>query len=144
MRAEIGPVGTDSAAAWIAYGRQVVEHMSRSPDVSVPASALRWFSELLDDFARTVRLAAPAGRDFHWVGERSPEEAEFVMKALFEVGLAVEREHEAGRLPLRPPEADEFHVMMVRQVLGDLEMQGPAHQQFVDGLRAEWGVAGES
>jgi len=88
--------------------------------------------------------AASAGNPFHWVTDVSPEEVEFVMKGLFEIGLVVEAEHEAGRLPLRPPAADEFHHMVVKQVLAEIEVEGPAFAQFVEGLRGEWGVAGSA
>ena len=56
-----------------------------------------------------------------------------------EIGLVVEAEHEAGRLPLRPPAADEFHHMVVKQVLAEIEVEGPAFAQFVEGLRGETG-----
>lgn len=138
MRVEIGPVGGDTATAWAAYGRRVVDHLSAA-DGRVGAAVLDRFRSLLDEFDE---LAEP-GTTFHWVNDVSPEEVEFLMKGLYEVGLAAEAEHEAGRLPLRPPEADEFHTTIVQQVLAAVEVEGPAFAQFVEGLREEWGVAGQ-
>ncbi|HOT78987.1 MAG TPA: hypothetical protein PKY13_03320 [Microthrixaceae bacterium] len=139
MRVEIGPVGVDTAVAWIAYGRRCVDHLAAANRPS-RANVLDRFHSLLDEFAD----AASAGNPFHWVTDVSPEEVEFVMKGLFEIGLVVEAEHEAGRLPLRPPAADEFHHMVVKQVLAEIEAEGPAFAQFVEGLRGEWGVAGSA
>ena len=136
MRVEIGPVGGDTAVAWIAYGRRVVDHLR--PDAPpTRRSVLDRFAGLLDEFGS---IAAP-GTPFLWETEISPEEVEFVMKGLFEIGLVVEAEHDAGRLALRPAAADEFHHLVVRQVLAEIETEGPAFAQFVDGLRADWGVA---
>jgi hypothetical protein len=135
---EIGPVGGESAVAWIGYGRKVIEQLSGADADPMSANVLRRFSELLDEFER---IAAP-DRSFHWVSEKDPAEVEFVMKGLYEIGLAVERQHEAGRMQLRPAAADEFHVMVVQQILSEIELEGPTSAQFVEGLRADWGVAG--
>jgi len=139
VRAEIGPVGHDTAIAWIAYGRSVVEYLAASDRV-VRAGVLERFGDLLDEFD----AAAADGGPFHWTHEDiSPEEVEFLMKGLFEIGLVIEAEHEAQRFPLRPEAADEFHHMVVQQVLAAVEIEGPAFAQFVEGLRGEWGVAGK-
>ncbi|MEZ5321104.1 MAG: hypothetical protein R2698_03290 [Microthrixaceae bacterium] len=140
MRVEIGPVRFQSATAWIGYGRTVLEHLARSdrPDAPSPALLGR-FSELLDQFCRVDSQHGT----FHWTAEMSPEEVEFLMKSLFEVGLMAESEHEADRLALRPAAADEFHFTLVRQILTQIEGEGPASAQFVEGIRAEWDVAGD-
>lgn len=135
---EIGPVGGDTAVAWLAYGRRVLAHLANS-DRPVRAGVLDRFAGLIDEFA----AVAVVGEPFHWTTDVSPEEVEFLMKGLFEIGLLVESEHEAGRFPLRPAEADEFHHQVVQQVLAEVEIEGPAFAQFVEGLRGEWGVAGQ-
>jgi hypothetical protein len=139
MRVEIGPVSGASAVAWVRYGREVVDHLGHTGAAPMSANVLPRFEELLDEFER---LASP-DRAFHWVGERDADEVEFVMKGLYEIGLAVEREYEAGRMYLRPAAADEFHISMVQQILSEIEMEGPTSVQFVEGLRSEWGVAGD-
>ncbi len=138
VRVEIGPVGRDTAVAWIAYGRRVVTHLSATASAG-RAPVLARFGSLLDEF----ETAAAPGAPFHWTADAPPEEVEFLMKGLYEIGLVVESEHAAGHLPLRPPEADEFHHMIVQQVLAAVEVEGPAFAQFVEGLRSEWGVAGK-
>ena len=130
-------MGGDSARVWIAYGRRVVDHVAGSAR-AVRAGVLERFAELLDQFDDV----ASAGGPFHWSTDVSPEEVEFLMKGLYELGLVAEAEHEAGRLPLRPAAADDFHQAVVQQVLAAVEIEGPAFAQFVEGLRAEWGVAG--
>lgn len=142
MRVEIGPVASESADAWIAYGRHVLDHLTAAGLVS--SGTVERFVGLLDEFdAVAASPTESGGWAFHWVGDTSPEEVEFLMKGLYEVGLVVEREHELGRLPLRPAEADEFHIMVVQQILAAIEVEGPAFAQFVEGLRSEWGVAGQ-
>lgn len=136
---EIGPVSGASATAWVVYGREVLEHVAATDGLAISENALHRFGQLLDEW----QIAASPDLAFHWSAERSPEEVEFLMKALFEIGLVVEREFEAGRMQLRPPAADEFHSLVVRQVLAQVEVEGPAFAHFVEGLREEWGVAGQ-
>lgn len=137
---EIGPVSGDTTVAWIEYGRAVIDHISGLDDSTIPESLLEAFGHLLDEWSNIARPGAP----FHFATDRPAEEVEFLMKGLYEIGLAVEAEHEAGRLPLRPAEADEFHVLLVQQILAAVEQEGPTSAQFVDMLRGEWGVAGRS
>ena len=139
VHVEIGPVSRASAEAWLAYGREVLHHLRDSTEPTVSVSAMERFQSLVDEWTAVL----PEGDPFHWVTEQSTEEVEFLMKALFEIGLVVEREHDAGRMRLRPPEADEFHVMLVRQILSEMEQEGPAFAHFVEGLRGEWGIAGQ-
>jgi hypothetical protein len=139
VRVEIGPVNGDSAVAWIAYGRRVLHHVRGIDHPSVPDDALARFEELLD---RWEAIARP-GESFSWASEDTAEDVEFLMKALYEIGLVVEAEHAAGRSELRPAAADEFHVLVVRQVLAQVEAESPTASHFVQGLRQSWGVAGQ-
>ena len=38
-------------------------------------------------------------------------------------------------MTLRPPAADEFHIVMVQQVLDTLALQGGSNAEFVESLR---------
>lgn len=138
MRIEIGPVPTASAAAWLDYATGAVAVLRTHRPATLSTEALDAFDELLTEWRSTL---AP-GQLFHWVVEESPERVEFLMKSLYEAGLAIEALHESGQAALRPAAADEFHVCLVNQVLASLEHEGPAHGQFVESLREEWGVAG--
>ncbi len=79
--------------------------------------------------------------DWVWIGEDTAEHVEFLMAALYQAGLAMERASRLGKATLRPPEADEFHMMLVGEVLSVLRTEGPSHDQFVEALRSEWDVA---
>jgi hypothetical protein len=139
VQVEIGPVSGASAVAWVAYGRSVVDTLANGDDPHLDVSTLDRFTSLLDEWEPMARDGEP----FQWVTERSADEVQFLMKALFEIGLAVERRHAEGTMGLRPPEADEFHITVVRQVLAQMEVEGPSFSHFVDGLRGEWGIAGQ-
>ena len=73
--------------------------------------------------------------------EEEPERVAYLMRSLYRAGLAIEHAEHLGRARLRPPEADEFHMVLVGQVLAMLAAEGDAHLHFVAGLREEWGVA---
>jgi hypothetical protein len=63
------------------------------------------------------------------------------MRSLYRAGLAIEHATNLGLATLRPPEADEFHMVLVGEVLALLQAEGDAHEQFVASLRDEWGIA---
>ena len=65
------------------------------------------------------------------------------MKALYSAGLEIERGAAEGRMTLRPPAADEFHIVMVQQVLDTLADQGRSNAEFVQGLRNDWLIAAQ-
>jgi len=66
---------------------------------------------------------------------------QYLVNALYWTGIIVEREAAAGRARLRPPEADEFHVVLVQAALTALEHESEADAHFVEGLRGVWGIA---
>jgi len=144
VRVEIGPVSGPSAVAWVAYADEVLAALTspddagRTPAAQLPADALERFARLTDEWRAVASPSAP----FHWTSDESAEQVGFLMRTLYEVGLAVEREHGAGRMRLRPPEADEFHVVVVRQILAEIERESAADAHLVESLREEWGIAG--
>jgi hypothetical protein len=75
------------------------------------------------------------------VSEESPERTEYLINALFQAGLAVEKEAANGDQRLRPPEADEFHIRLIDGVLGALSTEGPPYSQFAAEMRSLWGIS---
>lgn len=139
VQVEIGPVGGDSVLAWVGYARRVLDHVSRLQGISLGPEDFARLEALVDEWESTAR----PGQTFHWLARRDTEEVEFLLKALLEVGNVTEDEHAAGRLDLRPPEADEFHLTLVRQMLTELAAEGESCAQFAESLREQWGVAAQ-
>ena len=137
MRLEVGPVSHASAVAWLDYAREALAGLRRAQGSRVPTGALNTFGELLDQWG----VIAAEDRPFRWISEEPPERVEFLIRALYEGGLVIERESEAHRARLRPPEADEFHVVLVDCALSALEHEGPSYAQFAEGMRNEWDIA---
>ena len=46
-------------------------------------------------------------------------------------------------MTLRPAAADEFHIVMVQQVLDTLAHQSRSNAEFVESLRNDWLIARE-
>ena len=44
-------------------------------------------------------------------------------------------------MQLRPTAADEFHVVLVRQVLDTLALESRSNEEFVESIRNEWLIA---
>ena len=136
MRVEIGPVSRASAVAWLDYGTDVVTALGGTAG-PIPAPALETFTELIATWRDAVTIDQP----FHWIGEQPPDRVEFLMKALYETGLVVEQANETSEFPLRPTAADEFHFVLLEQVLLALELESRSNAEFVGALRNVWRAA---
>jgi hypothetical protein len=143
MRVEIGPVPLASATAWLDYAAGVVEELRSAPR-AVTADVLDGFSKYIDDWRASADLAATRGDEvFRWSGDAMPETVEYLVFALYRLGLRLTEEEDAGNRPPRPPEAARFHSVLVRSTLAALEAEGDAEAHFVRQLREVWAPAGE-
>ncbi len=140
MHVEIGPVSRASARAWFDYATDALAELRAAHPGTVPASALDRFGSLLVEWRECADATDPAG-PFHWDTDEPPERVEFLMKALYTAGLEIERGAAEGTMTLRPAAADEFHIVMVQQVLATLERQDRSNAEFVESLRNEWTIA---
>lgn len=137
MLVEVGPVSFRSAVAWLDYANSSLEVLAGRTTTPLPEGVAASFLDLLEEW----RNVEEEGGNFHWSGERDSDEVRYLTKALYEAGLAVEEAFEVGLMPLRPPEADEFHIMLVQGLVAGLEREGGSYAQFADALRNDWGVA---
>jgi hypothetical protein len=106
-------------------------------DPSLPAPVLHGFAGLLDAW----RPIAAGLEPFHWSGDVPAERVQYLLRGLYLSGEVVEREAAAGRARLRPAVADEFHLVLVREVLDALEHESDADAHFVRELRNVWRIA---
>lgn len=137
VRIELGPVSAVSAQAWVDYATEMLALLRTLPPEQLPRSALDRFSSLLDEW----RPIAARDDPFRWSSEEPPERVRYLLNALYIAGTLIEREAGAGRAPLRPAAADEFHVVVVREVLAALDHESKADAQFAEQMRNVWGVA---
>jgi hypothetical protein len=133
----VGPVSSDSAQAWISYATDTLALLRALPEEQLPRHALDGFASLLDEWRRIARHAG----QFRWSSEERPERVQYLLNALYVAGTLIEREAASGRARLRPPEADEFHVVLVREALDALEHESDADAQFVAQMRNVWSIA---
>jgi hypothetical protein len=137
MRIEVGPVSSASAQAWVAYATDMLTLLRTLPEQQLPPRALDAFASLLDEWRPIAQRAGP----FRWSSDEQPERAQYLLNALYVAGTLIEREAESGRARLRPAAADEFHVVLVQEVLGALERESEADAHFVQEMRNVWGIA---
>jgi hypothetical protein len=107
------------------------------PEQELPSQALAAFASLLDEWRPIAERAEP----FRWSREEMPERAQYLLRALYVAGTLVEREAASGRARLRPAIADEFHVVLVHEVLDALERESEGDAHFVREMRNIWGIA---
>jgi hypothetical protein len=137
MRVEIGPASSQSARAWIAYATEMLAFMRTLPEQTLPAPSLDAFASLLEEWRPIAQRREP----FRWATDETPDRAKYLVNALYLAGALIEREAAAGRTHLRPAVADEFHVIVVHEVLRALERESPADAQFVRQIRNVWSIA---
>jgi hypothetical protein len=137
VKIEIGPVSRTSAIAWLDYASGAVTDLRRVAPRSLASSAMDGFDGLITEW----RTAAEQPGPFHWETDQTPERVEFLMKALYTAGLEIERGIETHGMHLRPTAADEFHLMLIHQVLDTLAMEGRSNAEFVESIRNEWLIA---
>jgi hypothetical protein len=144
MRVEIGPVPLRSAQSWLDYATSIVRELRAEPRTVAPPDVLASFTSYLDDW-RTTAHAEAARHDevFRWIGDASPDKVEYLVFALYRLGVRLTTEEDRGLRPPRPPEAAKFHGVLVRSVLAALEREGEAEAHFVAQLREVWGPANE-
>jgi hypothetical protein len=143
MRVEIGPVAIHSAEAWLDYAAGVIGELRDQPR-TVSSDVLDAFSKYVDDWKATADAeVAHHDQVFRWSGEAKPETVEYLVFALYRLGVQLTEEEDTGRRPPRPAEAARFHTVLVRSVLAALEGEGSAEAQFVRQLREVWAPANE-
>jgi hypothetical protein len=114
----------------LAFLRTLSEH-------EIPSRAVDAFASLLDEW----RPLAQGDKPFRWVTDETPERAKYLINALYLAGTLIEREVTAGQAHFRPAAADEFHVVIVHDVLRALEQESRADAQFVYQMRNVWDIA---
>ena len=134
MRVDLGPVPSDSVKAWVVFGRETVAALRAEPG-DIPSRALDRFVGYLDEWGALAEKDDP----FRWSGEVATEVLEYLTNWLYRLGVRVQADADAGRGRTRPPEADKFHVVLVRSMLDALEREGAGPAQFAEQIRAAWG-----
>ena len=137
MKIEIGPVAHASALAWLDYATEAIADLRRVAPKSLTPSAIDGFESLIAAW----RIAAVQPGPFHWATDEPPERVEFLMKAMYQAGLEIEDGIQHHGMRLRPAAADEFHIVLVRQVLDTLRLESRSNAEFVDSLRNDWRIA---
>lgn len=142
MRVDIGPVAPASAAAWIAWADEVCGRLRNDP------SAGSWCPPLLlgagGYLEQWKRPDHGVGGTFHWHADVDPDELEYLIHGFLRLDAQLAVEVEAGGPPPAPCEGREFYVVLVRDLLRALEMEGPGRAAFVDQLRCCWPSAAEA
>lgn len=138
----MGPVPQASALAWIAWADQVCGDLRGDPSSGSSCAPL-----LLGAggyLQRWKRSHLSAGGIFRWHAEVDPDELEYLIHGLLrlESQVAVEVQDSGQSSP--PDEGREFYLVLVRDVLHALELEGTGRAAFVDQLRCGWPVAAET
>jgi hypothetical protein len=143
MRVEIGPVALPSAEAWLEYATDVLAELRADPS-AVASDVLDGFSKYVDDWQATADAeAARNDAVFRWSGEARPETVEYLVLALYRLGVKFTEEEDSGLRAPQPQLAQKFHRVLVLSVLAALEREGEAEAHFVEQLREVWSTANE-
>jgi hypothetical protein len=135
----VGPVARSSAVAWIAWADDVCGDLRDDP-----SSRWAWPPLLFgaDGYLQQwKRSDLSAGRTFRWHGDVDADQLEYLIHGLLRLDGQLAVEVEDGAQPPAPEEAREFYLVLVRDLLYALEMEGTGRAAFVDQLRSGWPTA---
>ena len=142
MRLDVGPVARASAVAWIAWADEVCAELGDDPSTaSLCPQLLFGAGGYLEQWKHPDHSV---GGTFRWHADLDPDEVEYLIHGLLSLDarLAVEP-NDGGQSPA-PWEGREFYLVLVRDLLHALGMEGPGRAAYVDQLRCCWPSAAEA
>lgn len=126
MRVLVGPLPNDTAVAWLAYARDVVNAVARQLPIQVAAG----FSGYLEEWSDAAH-----GEVFRWEGEAEPEEVEYLLHAFFKLAQTVAEQ----QVPMpMPAEGQLFYTTLVNALLNALRAENRAASEFAEHLAPFW------
>ena len=134
----MGPVARSSAVAWIAWADDVCGDLRDDPSSRACPPLLFGADGYLQQWKRS---GLGAGGTFRWYGDVDPDQLEYLIHGLLRLDGQLAVEVEDGAQPPAPEEAREFYLVLVRDLLYALEMEGTGRAAFVDQLRSGWPTA---
>ena len=136
----MGPVARSSAVAWIAWA----DHVCGDPRSDQPRSSWPPLLFGADGYLQQWKGSGASPDDtFRWHAEVDPDQLEYLIHGLLRLdAMAVEADD--GGQPPAPDEGREFYLVLVRDLLHALEMEGTGRAAFVDQLRCCWPSAAEA
>lgn len=139
VRVDVGPVAGASAIAWITWAGDVCRDLRDDPAACPPL--------LLGPGGYLAQWKCPghsAGGTFRWHADVDPDELEYLIHGLLRLDAQLAAEVEDGGQFPAPDDGREFYLVLVRDMLYALEMEGMGRAAFVDQLRCCWPSAAEA
>jgi hypothetical protein len=137
----VGPTSSQSARAWVAYGRRIVTEAATSGSdlgEGVDRDVLTAFARYLDEWEQVAGRAD----EFKWETELDVDVAEYHVLGFFRLARRMTDRFEATGRRTMPAEAGPFYRALVGAVLEALRHEGAAPAEFSDQLAGLWpGVA---
>lgn len=141
MRVDVGPVARASAVAWIEWADGVCGDLQSDSSRDTCPPLLFGAGGYLQQWKRSD---LSAGGTFRWHADVDPDELEYLIHALLRLDAQLAAEVEDGGQPPAPDHGREFFLVLVRDLLYALEMEGTGRAAFVDQLRCCWPIAAEA
>ena len=142
MRVDVGPVARASAVAWITWADEVCRDLRADPSRESSCPPLLFGAG--GYLAQWKRPDLSVGGIFRWHADVHPDELEYLIHGLLQLDAQLAVEVEDGGQSPAPDEGREFYLVLVRDLLYALEMEGTGRAAFVDQLRCGWPVAAEA
>ena len=139
MKVDVGPAARASAIAWITWADDVCRDLRDDPSACPPP--------LLGAGGYLEQWKCPdhsAGSTFRWHADVDPDELEYLIHGLLRLEAQMAADVDDGGKSAPPDEGREFYLVLVRDLLFALEMEGIGRAAFVDQLRNCWPSAAET
>ena len=133
MHVHVGPIAADSASAWIAFARGVLDDRSTGGPNLTP-EVLAGFVGFLDEW----EAIASSSDTFLWDTDVDTEQIEFLALALHRVASEVDESARARGYPLMPPEGAPFYRAVVNGFLDAMGAESSTLAAYAEELRSSW------
>jgi hypothetical protein len=134
---DVGPVPAESARAWIAYARRVLDGgvLGGAPmEDELGPELVDSFRQFLAEWERIARR----GGEFRWSIDIETDVAEYLVHAFHRIVTRLDDAASARGSALMPPEAQPFYAALVSGLLDGFTTEGETAAEFAEHLREFW------
>ena len=139
MHVHVGPIAADSASAWIAFARRVLDDRTAVGAPELPAEVLGGFVGFLDEWD----VIASASATFLWDTDVDTEQVEFLALALHRIASELTEAARRRGYALMPEQGAPFYRAVVNGFLDAMATESPTLAAYAEELRSSWPTLAE-
>jgi hypothetical protein len=139
VHVHVGPIAADSASAWIAFARRVLDDRAAVGAPELPAEVLAGFVGFLDEWDTIAASSAT----FLWDTDVDTEQVEFLALALHRIASELTEAARRRGYAFMPEQGAPFYRAIVNGFLDAMAAESPTLASYAEELRSSWPTLAE-